>query len=361
MNHVPATQTALVFDWGGTLMKVLPDAAGPMAHWPEVEAVEGAAETLHVLAGEYPLVVATNASDSDATLVWQALHRVGISHSLRAVFTSRELAGARKPQTRFFRQLESVLGRPPHQLIMIGDDYSVDMVGAKAAGWRAIWYNPHRAAPPGMLPLHDTELFDLRLLPALLQQPALPGVETSLAWLAERGTPHNILAHVQLVAATAYQIALWISNAGQKVDPVLAHRGGLLHDLGKMDSIRLGHERGANGDHAAHAKAMLLEYGQPALADIADRHMVSSDPHSARRPVTWEERLVHYADKLAEGARLVSIADRLAALKARYPTAGNDLEGGWPFLETLQQEICDTLNCTPDALLHRLQEAMGLK
>ena len=362
MREIPAGQnTALVFDWGDTLMKVYPQYNGAMADWPEVGQVDGVIEALEGLLGRHVMVVATNAAESDATDVWRALKRVGLEAFFRAVFTTRELDGARKPELRFFRQLENVLSRPVHQLVMVGDSYTGDILGAKGAGWRAVWYNPGHQLPPGSVPLHDAELFDMRSLPALLRRAWLPDVPTCLAWLEGRGAPYNLLTHVQLVASTAYLLAAWLAQAGESVDPILTHRGGLLHDLAKMDSIRLKKERGEHGDHAAMARDVLLERGQPELAEIADRHMVYADPHAPRRPVTWEQRLVNFADKLAEGSQIVPIEDRLAALKQRYPAFAGEMEQSTPVLQALQQEICDRLGLTPAELVEKLRQTLGLQ
>lgn len=353
----PSSNFTLVFDWGDTLMQVLPNAVGPMVNWPEVSSVPGVGEALAVLAECCPLVVATNAADSTVEQVRQALQRAGLAEYFRAIFTAREL-GAAKPALSFFRQLESVLGQPAHRLVMIGDGYSGDILGAKSAGWRAVWYNPHLQAAPGLIPLQDVEIQHMAALPAALQTIPLPDYPTCLSWLVARGTPFNILAHVQLVAAVAYQIAMWLRQGGVDLDPLLTHRGALLHDLAKIDSLRrpLGTEDVI--DHAALAHRLLLERGLPDLAEIANRHMPYRDPNDARRPQTWEQKLVHYADKLSEGTQLVSIDERLQALKGRYPQAAAELEASWPLLSQLQDEICAALVCTPEELVQRLHQAI---
>ncbi len=349
---------ALVFDWGDTLMKVNPEYSGPMAEWPQVTEIDGIVEALETLLGHFTMVVATNAGDSTAAQVWKALRRVGLGEYFKAVFTSSEL-GDRKPQLAFFRQLESVLARPPYNLVMIGDSYRADVLGAKLAGWKAIWYNPHREAAPGLLPLHNAEVADLRDLPGAIRRLHLPDVPTCLSWLVERGSPPNILFHVQLVASVAYQLATWLGVAGVSVDPILTHRGALLHDLAKFDSVLPTYDPHVQGDHAAMAQRMLLERDQPELAEIASRHMPYQDPAYPRRPITWEEKLVHYADKLVEEKGIVSTAERFRALKLRYPRAAQELDASWAQLEALQAEICVQLSRTPAELVMKLLEATG--
>jgi len=341
-------------------MKVFPQYTGPMAAWPEVREIEGVIEALEKLAGRHTMVAATNAGDSDAPQVWKALRRAGMGEYFKAVFTSKEL-GSRKPETVFFRQIESVLALPPHRVVMIGDDYKSDVLGAKAAGWRAVWYNPSGQDAPGGIPLQDGETASMADLPAALERMTLPDYSACLGWLEEQGTSFNIMAHMQLTAAAAYLMGVWLRKKGVSVDPVLAHRGGLLHDLGKMESIRSSRERGVLGDHAALAREILSARGQPELAEIAGRHMLCPDPASPRFPRSWEEKLVHFADKLVEDNRLVSLEERLEALKTRYPAFAQEIAASLPALTALEQEICGHLEIAPGELVQRLNAALGYR
>ncbi len=222
----------LVFDWGDTLMKVFPQFTGPMHAWPEVAVVPGAPETLLQLRDHYNLVVATNAAKSSSHQVRQALERVGMGAFFSAVFTFSE-TDARKPDAAFFQAIQASLGLQPAQLCKVGDSYQVDVLGAWRAGWLSAWYNPSHAAAPGLVPLQDMEIDQLALLPAALAAQDYPGYAACLVMLQQQSLSFNILAHVHAVAAAAYQLALWLRAARQPVDPLLAHRGGLLHDLAK--------------------------------------------------------------------------------------------------------------------------------
>jgi hypothetical protein len=74
----------------------------------------------------------------------------------------------------------------------------------------------------------------LRDLPDTLRRLILPDLATCLTWLEESGAPYNLLAHVNLVAAAEYLLAAWLNQQVVEVNPVLAHRGGLLRDLRKF-------------------------------------------------------------------------------------------------------------------------------
>jgi FMN phosphatase YigB (HAD superfamily)/membrane-associated phospholipid phosphatase len=168
----------VLFDWGNTLM-VDDGQSGPMAEWPRVAAVPGAAEALAALHGRYRLCVATNADDSGAAAVMAALGRVGLARFVDRVFSSRDL-GARKPDPAFYAAVLETLradaaAESPddaplhaHQVVMVGDDYANDVAGASAAGLRAIWFDPGRSPAPGGRRADAAEIQSLTDLPDAL-------------------------------------------------------------------------------------------------------------------------------------------------------------------------------------------------
>ncbi|MBC7264593.1 MAG: HAD family hydrolase [Chloroflexi bacterium] len=158
----------VVFDWGDTVMRVFPECQGPMAHWPRVEAVPGVIETLQALHQRYCLVLATNAAESGASLVREALGRAGLEGCFDVILTAQEL-GARKPDPAFFQRVLAALNCTPGDAVVVGDDYQTDVIGAKEAGLRAIWFNPSGASCPLAHPLHDAEVRTMAELPTALE------------------------------------------------------------------------------------------------------------------------------------------------------------------------------------------------
>lgn len=342
--------TTLVFDWGNTVMKEFPQYPGAMVEWPEVAAVDGIKNALDQLDSKYRMVIGTNAQASSSQQVREALKRVGLGDEFEYIFTYAETK-SRKPDVNFFRSIERMMGEYRDGMVMIGDSYPVDIIGAKRAGWKAIWYNPQNLPCPTCMPFHDIEIDHFDSLAEALKEPALPDLKSCILWLQEFGVSANILVHVQLVAAAAYQMALWVRAQGEKVNPVLAHRGGLLHDLAKLrkkDAL----------DHGAAARKILEEAGEPVLAKIADRHMLFGLSDPDRCPQTWEEKLVYYADKLVEKNQLVLIEERIAGLKKRYPMDPSNLEKILPMLKKLELKICSTVKRTPEELLVDLQHSL---
>ena len=345
----------LVFDWGNTLMKVLPEYDGPMVEWPEIAPVKGIKTALTRLKPHYRLVVATNAADSGAEQVRAALSRAELEGFFSKIYTAQELNNSRKPEIAFFRNLEKALDESPSNLMMIGDDYRSDILGATQAGWRAIWFDPEMEACPGLMPVHTQEVYSMSRLPELIEKRELPGWNLCLTWLLEQNASNNLLLHTQTVAAIAYQLALWLRAARQGVDPMLAHRGGMMHDLAKLLSLRTG---ASSVDHGRLAAQLLIACEQPELAEIARRHLLFCLTDEDRAPETWEQKVVYFADKLVENTRLVSLEDRLRFLQDRYPRDKDRIEKFLPDLLNLQDELCTAMRMDPEALFSNLKSAL---
>jgi len=168
-----ATPLQVVFlDWGNTLMVDYGTQSGPMAAWPEVRAVDGAQDALRRLRPHYRLLVATNADDSGERDVLAALSRVGLDELVDGVVSSRDV-GARKPDAFFYRAALLRAGRAglplaPARAVMVGDSWPNDVVGAGAAGLRAVWLNPSKARRPDGAAAPDAEIRKLADLPQAL-------------------------------------------------------------------------------------------------------------------------------------------------------------------------------------------------
>lgn len=328
-DNKPEIKT-IAFDWGNTLMKEFPQYSGRMADWPEVQEIEGLQEILPELSKQYQLIVASNAVDSDAEGVSHALERVGLNKYFDAVFTTHELQ-QNKPDREYFRQIEQCVGKSPDQILMIGDHFNNDILGAFQVGWRSVWFNPQIIPCPGSTPLHDGEIYhmlDLQIgVPALLS----PTWITSQVWQRTFKISYTLLMHSQTVASVAYLLGTWLRKSGITVNTVQAHRAGLLHDMAKLIE-----DRGAGLGHAHLAADFLKAHQRPELAEIVYRHPLFTIEDEDRKPVTWEQKLVYLADKLVENGEIVSVEARMQALRERYgfadpiPTA----------LLELQQEIC---------------------
>lgn len=70
------------------------------------------------------------------------LQLCGLSHFFEAMYTSEQL-GAKKPHAEAFLGAARLAGLHPDEgIIMIGDNYGSDIIGAQNIGWRGVHYNP---------------------------------------------------------------------------------------------------------------------------------------------------------------------------------------------------------------------------
>lgn len=65
------------------------------------------------------------------------LEKLGLANMLDFIVTSKE-AGANKPDKKIFDYALSMAGTPPEEAAFVGDQYSIDVLGAEAAGLKGI-------------------------------------------------------------------------------------------------------------------------------------------------------------------------------------------------------------------------------
>ncbi|MGR5117999.1 HAD family hydrolase [Vibrio astriarenae] len=132
--------SAILFDWGDTLMIDAPGNIGKMCDWPVVKATEGAQEVLEFLSAHYPIYIATNAQESTAQDIEQAFARVGLAKYLSGYFCYTNLSLA-KDSPDFYRKIAQQLQLAPSELMMIGDTLDKDIYPAREAGLQAVLLN----------------------------------------------------------------------------------------------------------------------------------------------------------------------------------------------------------------------------
>jgi len=228
-------------------------------------------------------------------------------------------------------------------VVLVSPDYGW-IRWAKGKGFRAVWANFEGERCPEIHPLHDLELRQ----PEDLKRPwkfELPDLEESLGILHDHGVPQNVVEHSAAVAAVGFFLAERLREKGVPVDPLLVHRGGLLHDLDKIWSLKEGN------NHGERAAEILEKLGYPKLGEIAKRHVLRPE----RLPRTWEEKLVFLADKLVEGKEVVGIRRRLSALLRRYPEFCEEIRAGASFISSLQNEVLSLLGMSEPELLTELK------
>jgi putative hydrolase of the HAD superfamily len=121
-------------------MRDFTEYPGPMFYWEKIEVIEGVESLLKSLQQNYILCVATNAGDSDTSLMMKALERGNIKQYFRYFFSSKDL-GYTKPDPMFFKTIADKMKVTPQECLMIGNDYIKDIEGALSAGMKTIHFD----------------------------------------------------------------------------------------------------------------------------------------------------------------------------------------------------------------------------
>jgi FMN phosphatase YigB (HAD superfamily) len=149
----------VLFDWGDTLMSEDGPGDTPMAFWPEVHAIDGAASVLAALAPRYRIAVATNADVSDRLSIRHALGRVALEGYVSEIFCFRDL-GVKKTDPRFWDAIVEALDVARAQLLMVGDDLENDVLAPRRAGIASVWFNRKRKPAPTGIVVSTIERLD---------------------------------------------------------------------------------------------------------------------------------------------------------------------------------------------------------
>lgn len=109
----------------------------------EVTFFDGALDIIEKLSKRFTLGVISNGNAD--------VHHIGVGHLFDFTLSS-EKAGVAKPHRDIFVQAAKLSNHSIDQCVYVGDDPERDILGAKRAGMKAIWYNPTLKPWPGGLP-----------------------------------------------------------------------------------------------------------------------------------------------------------------------------------------------------------------
>lgn len=98
-----------------------------------------------------------------------ALTRLGLAEHFDAFVVSADV-GYLKPHARIFEAALETLGVPAEDAVMVGNDPTCDVEGAKKAGIKAVWTPYPRASPAPTHPLADAVVASLAELPDVLRK-----------------------------------------------------------------------------------------------------------------------------------------------------------------------------------------------
>lgn len=108
-----------------------------MEHRMRVELYEDALPALRSLSSRFALVSISNGNAD--------LQRVGLGAHFKACM-SAQACGVAKPDPVIFQAAAQAAGVGVHEVLHVGDDPALDVLGAHAAGMQAVWLNRHGAA-----------------------------------------------------------------------------------------------------------------------------------------------------------------------------------------------------------------------
>lgn len=130
----------ILFDWGNTVMRDIPGYAGPMYQWPDVAAMPGAMGAIAAVGRNRIIALATNAADSCEEHIWMALGRVSLDMFINKIYCFQKI-GYFKPSSEFFKHVLDDLKIMPQQIVMVGDEFDKDILGANSCDIFGIWIN----------------------------------------------------------------------------------------------------------------------------------------------------------------------------------------------------------------------------
>jgi uncharacterized protein len=152
----------------------------------------------------------------------------------------------------------------------------------------------------------------------------LPSREQAIELLRKHNCPPKVINHCEEVAKLALEIASKLEKKGIKVDLKLVEAGALLHDIGRSKSHAVDH--GVVGAEIAE-----LEGLPEAAVRIIRRHVgggITAQeaekfgwPKDIYEPLTLEEKIVSYADKLIDQSKRVPIDLEIKRLRVEHRDA----------------------------------------
>lgn len=157
----------------------------------------------------------------------------------------------------------------------------------------------------------------------------LPSRQTAIKLLKQSGCTPRVIQHCKAVAKLAVKIARILQQKGYEVDIELVEMGALLHDIGRSKTHSV--------NHAIVGGRIAEDYSLPeSVVRIIERHVGAGiPPEEAEKlgwpkrsfmPLTLEERIVNYADKLIEGTQKVAMEQTIASFSRKmgknHPSIG---------------------------------------
>ncbi len=115
-------------------------------------------ETLEYLKSKYRLHIITNGFNE---VQFRKLKNSGIKHFFEKVVTS-DNAGSQKPNMKIFEYALTSVNARKNESLMIGDDWEIDIMGAKGYGFDQVYFNPDKIAHSEKPTIEITSIGELK-------------------------------------------------------------------------------------------------------------------------------------------------------------------------------------------------------
>jgi uncharacterized protein len=201
----------------------------------------------------------------------------------------------------------------------------------------------------------------------------LPTHKECLAIIEAHHIPPHIVNHSIVVAKLAVFLAQKLKEQGESIDIRLTESASLLHDIVRicdikeLDYSRIGRPVTAEDkvkwqqlqekyEHIPHEDAAydILKDKYPALALTIRKHRYTALLDEKEKPVTWEEKLLYYADKRVMHDKIVSLEERLSEGHKRHALFYESqtqrqaiIDKVDPLIFKMEREIFDPIGLNP--------------
>ena len=155
----------------------------------------------------------------------------------------------------------------------------------------------------------------------------IPSNSECLKILRQNNVPDNIIAHSKKVCEVAIKVVNLLEKNGVKINKDLVMAGALLHDVKKLSP----------NDHVIEGYELVKSLGFPEVAVLIKKHGLANLDKEEFAPITWEEKIVFYADKRVTNDRLVSLDERFEYIKQRYKS--ENIEQELKFAKNIETEL----------------------
>ena len=168
--------------------------------------------------------------------------------------------------------------------------------------------------------------------------------EDAFELLKKHKLPEGIIEHSKGVLKTSIIIIKRLKKNGVKVDEKKTRIAAILHDIGRVHTLRDG-PTPEFGDrrHERHSVDILKKEGLPEIAEIVAKHGYFFFDHKSEN-LTIEEKILILADLTTKEGKNVSLQERKEYVVNKYLAAKDNntaerFDKNWHQIEELEKEI----------------------